>query len=305
MSKICLVLGGGGARGFAHIGLLKELERHQIKIDSIVGVSIGAIVGGLYSYFRDADQVERHLKNFLFSDEFKANHIYDLKEEYDQITDSFWDQVVKVVKERIIINVAASKLAMTDGTDLEDGINHLFSEIQDFSQLNIPFHCLATDLITGNPKIYSDGNLKEAIRASANVPGYFPPITNGDEILVDGAVANNLPANVARELYPGYKVIISDVSESINKKLTMKSVYDVVIRCAGITQYQYANFLKSFADVVIENDVGDVVWYDFAKFDELVEKGRQAAKLKINEIKRVAGKESSFFHMIKKIFNVN
>ncbi|RMG41844.1 MAG: hypothetical protein D6732_01930, partial [Methanobacteriota archaeon] len=137
--KLTLVLGGGGARGFAHIGLLKALDAQKIKIDQIIGVSIGAIVGGLYAYYGDAVIVEQNMHEFLFSEEFRKKHVYNMREDMEKVSDSFWDQVVKVVKERIVINLAASKVALTDGEDLREGIEHLYQEIRSFEDLKIPF----------------------------------------------------------------------------------------------------------------------------------------------------------------------
>jgi NTE family protein len=300
--KVTLVLGGGGARGFAHIGLLKALEENQIRIHQIIGVSIGAIVGGLYAFYADAAIVEQRMREFLFSEEFKKKHYYDLRDDLDKISDSFWDQVVKVVKERIVINLAASKIALTDGEDLAEGIHRLYKEIHSFGDVKIPFKCLATDLISGEPVIFDKGDIKFAVRASASIPGYFPPLEYGSMLLVDGAVANNIPANIAREVCPNHLIIVSDVSETIDKKVELDSVYDVIIRSANITQYQYRKHLIKLGDVVIEHPVGKYVWYDFEKFDQLIELGQKATREKIDEIRKKLRKRLFSFDSIMKWF---
>ncbi|RMG22877.1 MAG: hypothetical protein D6732_25295 [Methanobacteriota archaeon] len=184
---------------------------------------------------------------------------------------------------------------MTDGEDLKEGIEHLYQEIRSFEDLKIPFKCVATDLISGEPVIMDKGDIRFAVRASACIPGYFPPLEYGEMILVDGAVANNIPANLARQAAQNHVILISDVSETIHKKVELNSVYDVIIRSANITQYQYRKHLIKLGDIVVEHPVGNFVWYDFEQFDHLVELGYKTTMEKMPEIeKKLKGRFFSF-----------
>lgn len=282
--KVALVLGGGGSRGFAHIGLLKALEEHQIPVDLIIGVSAGAIVGGLYAYYRSAEILEQKIRDFLFSEEFFRK--YSAMKRNARPSDSFFHQIAQKVKERLILNTAATKIALSDEKDLQQGINTLFQGISFFEELRIPFICVASDLISGEPVFFTSGNLQTAIRASSSIPGIFPPVPHGNWLLVDGAATNNLPADYVRNHYPNYLIIASDVSENIDLKTELDSAYDIVVRSSNILQYNYQKKLRQFADIVIRHEVGNFHWSDFDHFDQLVRLGYEKSLQFMPEIRQ-------------------
>ena len=237
--KVGLVLGGGGAKGAAEIGVLKVLEEADIPIDYIAGTSIGAIVGGLYAIGYNAAELDSLYRNqdwlFLLSDQVKRK------------SESF---LSKDEREKYIIHVPLSeerKVTLPSGYVKGQNVVNLFSKltvgyhhVDDFSTLPIPFRCVAIDLVDGKEVVLSSGSLPMAMRASMSIPGVFAPVEWNGMMLVDGGALNNLPADVVKEM--GADIIICvDLSTGWKKKEDLKSasaVVDQLIRYNGSVQIQ-------------------------------------------------------------------
>ena len=203
--KVGLVLSGGGAKGMAHIGALKVIEEAGIPIDYVVGTSMGSIIGGLYAIGYTPEQMDSMVRvqdwSFLLSDRTPRSDMNMAEREID---------------EQYIISVPFSKNSLkevTGGLIKGQNIANLFSELTlgyhdsiDFNQLPIPFACVSEDIVKGQEKVFHDGVLATAMRASMAIPGVFTPVRLDSMVLVDGGVVNNYPVNVAREM--GADIII-------------------------------------------------------------------------------------------------
>src|SRR6202161_4073699 len=211
--RICLVLSGGGARGMAHIGVLKVLEDLQIPIDCIAGTSMGAIVGGLYASGMTAKQIDTTMRSLDWQEAFRdAPPRRDLAFRRKQDDRNFLV--------RLPIGLKHGKLllpkGLIQGQKLQETLRQLtlpFSNSTDFDLLPTPFRAVATDLESGNAVLMDKGDLSIAMRASISAPGLFAPVETQGLLLVDGGLAENLPIDVARQMHADI-LIVSDVSFS-------------------------------------------------------------------------------------------
>ena len=259
--KIGLVLSGGGAKGFAHVGVLKVLERYNIPIDYIGGTSIGAIIGGLYAVGYTADQLEEMIVqqdwNALFLD--AANRTYmPVYEKADQ--------------ERYLVSMHVKdyKLEIPNYAITNNGIIRLFTnltlgyhEVQDFSKLPTPFLCITADLLSGKEVVLDHGFLPEAMAASMAIPGVFPSIDTETCVYVDGGVRNNFPVDHIRER--GADIIIGiDVGAGMHGKDQVKKLGGVVDQLTTMLGSEKFKKNREDCDIYIKPDIAQFSTADFS-----------------------------------------
>lgn len=255
--KIALVLGGGGARGFAHVGVIRELEAEKIPIDLIVGVSVGSLVGALYA--ESADSFDLEWKAF----QIEKKDIFDL---------SFFPIQKSLAK----------------GDALREYLDrHLRS--RNIEDLKIPLAVVAVDLKTGSRVIFTRGPLKEAVRASTALPGVFEPIPWGEKLLVDGGVLGNLPPDVAEDLGADVIVGVNIAKGRSEFQADSPGPLAVILESIGIMGDELIRLNRARFDVLIEPEVGSVGLMDFDHKKELMEAGRQAARKEIPKIRTLLG----------------
>ncbi len=255
--RLALVLGGGGARGFAHVGVIRELEAEKIPIDLIVGVSVGSLVGALYA--DSADSFDLEWKAF----QIEKKDIFDLS----------------------LFNIQKS---LAKGDALREYLDrHLRS--RNIEDLKIPLAVVAVDLKTGARVVFTRGPLKEAVRASTALPGVFEPIPWGDKLLVDGGVLGNLPPEVAEDLGADVIVGVNIARGRSEFKAEPPGPLAVILESIGIMGDELIRLNRSRFDVLIEPEVGTVGLMDFDRKKELMEAGRQAARKEIPNIRALMG----------------
>ena len=273
--KIGLVLSGGGARGLAHVGVLRALEKYNIPIDLIVGTSMGSVVGGFYAAGYTADELEEIVRNIewenIFSDETARENL-------------FLGQ--KLEKDRYLLNIRFEGLSATLPTSITSGqrILSIISEklyganlqmIYNFDDLKIPFRCVATDLITGKRVILDKGDLAEAINASTAVPLLFAPVSWDSLWLVDGGVSSNLPVDVARS--EGADIVIAvDITSRLRNRKELGAPWEIADQVTTIMMLKQYMLQMDMADVLITPALEEIGSSDFDKFDILMQKGEQA-----------------------------
>jgi NTE family protein len=218
---IGLALGSGGFRGFAHIGVIRSLEKHGIPIDYLSGASVGAWVAASYAIFKDSDKLEKDL-----TAKPREN----------------WSMLFDLTTEGIINGQKFS-------TFLKNNL-----ENKKFSDVKIPLKIVATDLITGSAHIFEEGDIAQAVRASTSVPLVFKPMPFNDELLVDGGLCGPVPCDVAKKM--GADIVIGvnlySKNEFVKKKL---NVANIVSRSGNIGMYYLAQASIKEADVAIEMDI--------------------------------------------------
>lgn len=284
--RVALVLSGGGARGVSQIGVLRVLERHKIPVDFIAATSMGAIVGGLYASGYTVAEIESLALHTLWDE------VLSLSGETKR-TEMFVDQ--KLAGDRSFIAVRFQGFApvipsaVSSGQRLTDFLNTqtlqaLYHPIPDFDHLKIPFRAVATDLVSGQRVVLSDGSLAEALRASATVPLLFRPIEKDTMQLVDGGLVSNIPVDLARD--GGYDlVIVVNSASGLRTADEMKAPWQTADQIMGIMMKMVNERQLAGADVVITPLVGRHLSSDFHGLDTLIRAGEAAAEESIPAIK--------------------
>jgi len=288
--KIGLALSGGGARGGAHVGVLKALEELDIGVDYIAGTSMGAIIGGLYASGYGAEEIEQIL---IQTDWKKA--MTDQPARKDRTMRKKELEYEFLIPYRVGFN--KGKFQMPLGAIEGQHLDQLFHKmllpvvgINQFDQLPIPFRAVATDLVTGEAVILSGGSLPDALRASMSVPGIFAPVRIDGRLLVDGGMSNNLPVNVVREM--GADIVIAvDISSPLLKEEQLTSIISVTEQLTNfLTRRTTEAQIKSLGpeDVLIVPELGDFSSADFEEAEEIVHLGYEAAVQAQNELMAMA-----------------
>ncbi|MDZ7261168.1 MAG: patatin-like phospholipase family protein [candidate division KSB1 bacterium] len=293
-AKIALALGGGGARGLAHIGILKVLEKARIPIDLITGTSIGAVVGAMYAQNPDASVLEKKFLDFLKSPIYKHSglELFIKKKEGE----NFFAQVATAIKERLVINIAQSRCSLTSNRKLVRALQFLLDDV-DISETRIKFAATAVDLLSGQGVVLKEGSLIKAVVASSSIPGFLPPFSYDGRLLVDGAVTFPVPVQPALEL--GADLVIAvDVGQDLECDPELDNVIDVIFRTNLITARNYNALLLEKADIVLRPRVGQIHWAEFKHIEQLILEGEQTALKALSQIERLIKSKRSFWEKL-------
>ncbi len=283
--KVGLVLSGGGAKGFAHIGVLKVLEQEGVKIDYIGGTSMGAIIGGLYAAGYTADQLDSIFKT-VDTDALLQDYIpRNSKSFYEKRNDEIYALQLPFDDFKIGSPVSLSK-GMYNYNLLNKLLMHVRYE-KDFSKLPVPFLCIATDVVTGNQVILEEGNLPQSILASGAFPSLYTPVEINDQLLIDGGVVNNYPIDEIRK--KGMDIIIGvDVQDGKKDRDKIKGALDILMQIANYGMYQGMDVKQKETDIYIKPDIVNYSVVTFDKGDEIIKKGKDAAMEKIADIRKIS-----------------
>ncbi len=271
-----LALGGGGARGFAHVGVIKVLEKMKWRPDLITGTSMGSIIGALYALYGDAGEVEERIYQYTGSDWFNelgVEKLARLRGESGAI-DSIRTFIKYIIEQRFG-KKGKHPLSIFSSSFLPDILNRVFGNLT-FDDLRIPFIAVATDLYSGRNLELNSGPLVRAVTASSSIPGIFSPVKYKDMLLVDGSVTRNIPIPSSAE-YQSHKIIAVDIQPALESSSPLKNPLDVIYRVDDITNYHLNRFYLGMADVIIEPPVRDIDWDDFSDIGKMIEAGEQAA----------------------------
>lgn len=252
--KVAVVLSGGSALGFAHIGVLKVLEENDIPVDIIVGTSMGALVGAVYCCGVSLDEMQK------FASKFKTTDFFD------------WN---------------FNKSGLFSGKGVMRAINKMLPDTN-IESLNKTFACVSCDLISEKEVVFRTGNLRDAVRASLSIPGVFVPKYLEDQVLVDGGVINNLPEDVAMKM--GADVIISvDVLSKYHLKSKPKNMIETILYSLNVQTKEVQKFKSCHSDVLIQPDTSDLAQMRFGKdgVSKAVQKGIEETEKYIKEIKKL------------------
>lgn len=295
-AKIGIALGGGGARGLAHAGVLKVLEQEGIPIHYIAGTSVGAVVGAMYAQNPDIDSVIERFKQSLDGKFYGQLGLNYLNANCAQ-NGSFLHQATKNIKRRIVINLAQNRKALLKEVRTKNVLSSLIDE-GDIEDTKIPLSIIATSLHTGDDVVFRAGDIISAVAASSSIPGFLCPICLNDDLLTDGAVGCPVPVKFLGRM--GADIAIG-VEISIREYHRMESVnvIDILARADMITSRNLGRMMVKRADIAIFPDTQDIHWSEFSKFDELIEAGIKSATEKLPEIRKAVRKKLPWF---KKIF---
>jgi NTE family protein len=250
-----LALGGGFARGFAHLGVLQVLEQNQIPISHIAGTSVGSILGAAYASGAPLARIIDTCRKLRFRD---------------------------------IARWRVSRLGLASNHRLEDLIEKVF-ESRHFEDLKIPLAVVATDLTSGEPVVFTQGNLVDAIRASCAFPGLFEPVEIGTRCLADGGLVAPVPTRAARDL--GATAVIGvSVGMQDGHRGAPTNIFQVVSRAVNAAQKHQLEIWERHADLVLRPDVQSLAWDDFHRADEAIDAGAAAARRALPRIEKLLGR---------------
>ncbi|QFU21032.1 patatin-like phospholipase family protein [Shewanella eurypsychrophilus] len=277
--KIGLVLSGGGAKGAAHIGVLKILEQNRIPVDYIAGTSIGAYVAGMYALGYSATEIETIMLNESWSDGYsdtipRQALSYRNKQQRDRfnlpLNMGYSDDEVKVPNGLLRGQTMSQLLQRSTG---------LVNQFGHFDELAIPYRAVATDLETSQAVVISNGSIVKAMQASATVPGALQPVEHEGRLLIDGGIANNMPVDVVKAL--GADIIIAvDIGSALVKKENLTSTIAVLNQLSTMltnASTDKQKLLLTSEDILIRPDVGEMSTTDFTIMPKAFSLGEQAA----------------------------
>lgn len=288
--KVALVFSGGGAKGMAHVGVLRVLEEIQVPVDIVVGTSAGSAVGALYASGMAIEDIEARFINLDWLSSFRD----DPGRVFKPVRRKRQDWRFPITPG---IGVSSEGLELGGGIIAGQNLGFILNEltsdaalIEDFDQLPIPFRAVATDLETGEAVVIGSGNLSEAIRASMSVPGVYAPVARNGKLLVDGGVANNLPVSVARDL--GADIVIAvDITDPLMDKDNLRDAFTVVGQLTTLLTRRNTELqldMLNDRDLLIRPDLGQLSSADFYQAAPFFEIGATEARKHAVELSDLA-----------------
>lgn len=283
--RVGVVLSGGGAKGFAHIGVLKVIEESGLPIDYIAGTSMGSIVGGLYSIGYSPETMIRLVKeqnwDAVMSDAIPRKYI----SVDDKILDRHYLATFPFRNRKIEM-----KSAIYDGAMVNLLLARLTSpvyNIRNYSELSVPFLCVAADIETAEAYEMTRGNLQRSIRASMSIPFYFTPVEVDGRLLIDGGMRNNFPVHNLRD--KGLDIIIGvNVQRDFRKKDDLNSLVKILDQMIAMTDIDANMKAQEDVDIHIKPNLSNFGMMDFNYYDTIIALGEQAARQYLPEFKRLA-----------------
>ena len=286
--KVGLVLSGGGAKGFAHVGALKVLEDAGVRIDYIGGTSMGAIIGALYSSGYRANELDSILHSYDFTELMQDNLPRRTQSIYQKENTERYALTLPIKDGSIGLPTALSK-GQNVFNELSKLTEHIHA-INDFSKLPIPFFCMATDLETGEGVLLEKGFLPEAVKASGAFPTLLDPVEIDGKLLVDGGVVNNFPTDVMRA--KGVDIVIGvDVQDKLKVKGNLDSAPTIVMQIINFQMYDNEQLKKGLTDLYIHPDITNYTVVSFDEKTEIIKSGENEAKKQLDKLKEIAAKQ--------------
>jgi len=276
--SIGVALEGGGALGFAHIGVLRWFEEHHIPIDYIAGTSMGGLIGGLYATGKTPKQMEDFVRDQDWDTIIGGRTPYeDLSYRRKEDMRAFQNSISVGLKHGL--SVASGLNAGHEVSMVIDRETLPYSNLDSFDELPIPFRCVATDLVSAKQVVFSNGSLQTALRATMSIPGLFAPVHDGDHVYVDGGLTGNLPTDVVRKM--GADIVIAvhlDVAPANSKQI--QSVFGVLGRSIDVVIRDNEIRGMAGADLIVNVDLRAYNSLDYSKGAAIVRFGADAAQAK-------------------------
>jgi len=286
--KVGLALGGGAARGLAHIGVLRALVREGIPIDIITGTSMGAVVGGAYAAMGDIAEIERRVRGLLTSGEFQQMRMSFLRETKSR-RGSLLYSVTKLVRRGIVYGVSTMRPSFVSAEKFARSLGRILPDVE-VSTTPIRFAASSVDLETAEEVVLCHGRLREVAAASAAIPGILPPRRLHGRLLIDGGWVDKIPVLPAFRL--GADIVIAvDISADLEEPKRYLRGIDVVLRANTIKDSVMTELHRRLADVVIEPAVRKIHWADFESVDFCIAAGDAAATAAVPKIRELLRQE--------------
>jgi NTE family protein len=272
-----LVLSGGGARGFAHIGVIRVLEENHIPVDYVAGASMGALVGALYSLGYSPDEMEELVATLNWDDLLQPGASYDdlsFRRKEDR------RNIAAPITLRGKIDSLKLPNALNSGHEiglLFDKVVLPYAQVRDFDNLPIPFRCVATDLVKGNAVVLKSGSLSTSLRATMSIPGIFAPIEIDGLILADGGLVNNIPTDVAKAMGADI-VLVVNIETQLSDRESLESLPGLLTQALNVAMVDNSRRSLQQANLIIAPELKDYSSADFGKYKEIIAIGLEGAR---------------------------
>ena len=279
---ITLALGGGGARGISHLGVIEGLREAGFEVGRIVGVSIGSLAGALHAFNPDIKPMIAKALGYLLSESFQTHQqtLFGARRnaEEDDTGGVFgwYSRVMMYLKGNRVWHRAVTRPSLLPGVVMQDVVTNLLPDA-DIADAKIPLSIVAIDLHSGHQVVLERGSVREAVRASSAIPGIFPPIQWDDMLLADVGMLCALPTVIAQS-YGSGPVVAVDVSSRVKRLSHCDTALDVLMRMDEIGEALFRKHVTAAADLIIRPNVSHTEWFDFSNPEMLINQGRKAAR---------------------------
>lgn len=287
--RLGLALGGGGARGGIHVGVLKVLEEAGIPVSCIAGTSIGALVGGFYALSLNAGRLEERIRSYLSSDTFRRAR-FNLMAQADGLKEApLFSRIASFIKKEFLLAMALTRPHLIPKEQFQENLAYFIPDVR-MEGTRIPFAAMATDLETGEGVLIREGSLRDAVYASCTYPGVVEAVRLQGRLLVDGGVVCMVPVEAARSL--GADLVLAvNAEKCIGEEVEGLSGIEVLFRADDIMAAELTRVQTEKADILIHPGVGNIKWYDFQRMPEYIAIGEKAARERLPEILRGLGRD--------------
>jgi NTE family protein len=284
---ITLALGGGGARGISHLGVIDGLGDAKFHIGRVVGVSIGSLAGAMYAFNPDIKKTIGKALGYLLSDTFQKHQetLFGARRDSDENTGgvfSWYSQVMRYLRANRTWHRAVTRPSLLPSAIMQDVVTNLLPDA-DIADAKIPLSILAVDLHSGHQVVLERGSVREAVRASAAIPGIFPPVKWNQMLLADLGTFCSLPTVIAQS-YGNGLVVGVDVSSRVKHLANCDTALDVLMRMDEIGEALFRKHVTAAADFIIRPPVSHTEWFDFSHPEMLINQGRKAARQHSSEL---------------------
>ncbi len=272
-----LVLSGGGARGFAHIGVLRVLEENHVPVDYVGGASMGALVGALYSIGYSPDEMEKLVGTLDWNELLQPGNSYDdlsFRRKEDR------RNIAAPITLRGKINDLKLPNALNSGQEIGlffDRVTLPYAKVRDFDNLPIPFRCVATDMVSGRSVVLQNGSLPRSLRATMSIPGIFSPIEIDGKLLADGGLVNNIPTDVVKAMGADILLVVNIETQLADRK-SLESIVGILAQTINIATADNSRRSLQQANIIVAPDLTGYSSTDFGKYNEIIKLGLDGAK---------------------------
>lgn len=287
---VTLVLGGGGFKGMAHVGVLAALERAGIQVDAIVGTSAGALMGSAYAHLRSAAALEELVVAFVNSDAFRSKGFVGFGggAASGGGVSAFMSRLLTGLKRQVALERMFRRSSAFGGAALRYVVNSLVPAVN-IEDLSLPMAVAAVDLERGHEVLLTRGDLQSAVTASSSVPGFFPAVEREGRLLVDAGIVNNLPTRAARSLGATRVVAVDLSSGLLDSDAGLQVGMDVLLRAQDISTYHANRRFGDLADVVICPEMPGRDWLDPSDPVAVIRSGEVATEAALPQVRELLG----------------
>lgn len=284
---ITLALGGGGARGISHLGVIDGLHDEGFEVGRVVGVSIGSLAGAMYAFNPNIKQTIAKALGYLLSEPFQSHQqtLFGARRNSDENTGgvfAWYSRVRSYLRGNRTWHRAVTRPSLLPSAIMQDVVTHLLPEA-DIAEAKVPLSIVTVDLHSGHQVILERGPVREAVRASSAIPGIFPPVAWEDMLLADLGTYCSLPTVIAQS-YGSGPVVGVDVSSRLKHVTRCNTAMDVLMRMDEIGESLFRKHVQAAADFIIRPGVSHAEWFDFSNPELLITLGRKAARQTSGEL---------------------